>query len=265
MLGRNEFLFTFCVIFLVITVSAQTQFTYPGKTNPHGPGISTESNCSECHSAEAIDARIHPMFNLNTKSPRIAVPKEFPLTDDTGMNCLTCHLVTDGQKRSNRSLLRGGPYSTELDFCYNCHLEKDYKKVNPHQQLREDGSVDSGVCLHCHAHQPSATDHPTIAAEMHMEMKATCNKCHALNTHEQNHYGKSLLKSKRATLEQFKLTEELHNIKIPLSSDSLIECHTCHYIHGSLGIDAVVYEGSEDNQYFLRLPKEQLCYACHNL
>ena len=62
-----------------------------------------------------------------------------------------------------------------------------------------------------------------------------------------------------------KATKQLHNIKLPLSEDQRIQCNTCHYIHGSLGTDAVVYDGSGDNQYFLRLPKEQLCYACHDL
>jgi len=253
-----------CTLFLS-PVMAQMPLTYSGKSNPHKAGISADWNCTECHSTEAVNALIHPMYNLNTSSPQMSIPNTFPLVKGENMNCMTCHMVTNKQDRSNKAFLRGGPYRKELDFCYNCHSRENYGKVNPHQQLSKDGSVNSSVCLNCHAKQPSATDHPTIAAQMHTEMKATCNKCHALHSHEQNHYGKNLLGSKKATLKQFKATEKRYNISLPLSKDNEIQCHTCHYIHGSLGIDAVVYEGSEENQYFLRLPKEKLCYACHNL
>ena len=247
------------------TVIAQRPLTYSNKSNPHMAGISAEWDCGECHSTEAVNALIHPMYNLNTSGSQMSIPGTFPLVGGKEMSCLTCHIVTKKQYRSNKAFLRGGPYRKELDFCYNCHSRENYNKVNPHQQLSEDGSINSSVCLNCHAKQPSATDHPTIATEMHTDMKATCNKCHALHSHEQNHYGRNLMGSRQATLSQYKATEKRYNIRLPLSKDNEIQCHTCHYIHGSLGIDAVVYEGSEENQYFLRLPKEKLCYACHNL
>ena len=244
---------------------AQPVLTYPGKANPHADGMRREWNCTECHSMDAVNAQIHTMYNLNTSNPEISIPSNFPLTEKRGITCFTCHLEAEKQTRSNVSFLRGGPYRQELDFCYNCHEKKNYVKVNPHQQLREDGSINSGVCLHCHTKQPSATDHPTIATEMHAEMRSTCNKCHALHDHEQNHYGRNLLNSKKATLKQYEATQQRYGITLPLSKDKEIQCHTCHYIHGSLGIDAVIYAGSDENQHFLRLPKEQLCYACHNL
>jgi hypothetical protein len=264
---RIHVAFHFILVFSISISSGigQLKTTYPGKSNPHTAGLNQDWDCSECHSAEAINALIHPMFNLNPKSPQMAVPKGFPLSKNTEMTCFTCHESTTKQTRSNRAFLRGGPYRRELEFCYNCHSTENYVKINPHQQLREDGSVNSTVCLHCHARQPTATDHPLIASEMHADMKSTCNKCHALHTHEQNHYGKNITTSKKATLKQYNSTQERYSIELPLSQAKEIQCHTCHYIHGSLGIDAVVYEGSEENQHFLRLPKEKLCYACHNL
>ncbi|NQV14905.1 hypothetical protein HQ531_05550 [bacterium] len=264
---RIHHLLRLTLLFLLVSVplSAQMQITYPGKSNPHSQGNRLEWDCTECHSTAAINTQIHALYNLNINDPRISIPKDFPLAKDSVMNCFTCHLVAEKQDRINRTFLRGGPYPTELEFCYNCHSEKDYAGVNPHSQLREDGSVNSGVCLHCHTNQPSSTDHPSIVADMRLEMKATCNKCHALHTHEQNHYGKSLVGSKVATLKQYTATEEQYKIKLPLSTDKQIQCHTCHYIHGTLGIDAVIYNSSEENQHFLRLPQERLCYACHNL
>lgn len=259
--------FHLMMIFLISLSSATAQLktTYPDKSNPHTAGLSEDWDCGECHPTDAINALIHPMFNLNPKSPQMALPENFPLSSSTEMTCFTCHASSKRQTRSNRAFLRGGPYRREIEFCYNCHSKENYIKINPHQQLREDGSVNSTVCLHCHARQPTATDHPLIASEMHADMKSTCNKCHALHTHEQNHYGKNITTSKKATLKQYEKTQKRYNIKLPLSQSNEIQCHTCHYIHGSLGIDAVVYEGSEENQHFLRLPKENLCYACHNL
>jgi len=256
------------ILFYTLTlnsISAQMLTTYSGKSNPHASGISSDMECEECHSTEAVNALIHPMYNLNTSGVQISIPNEFPLSQNSEMTCFTCHAISQKQSRSNQSFLRGGPYRQELEFCYNCHSKQNYTKVNPHQQLREDGSVNSTVCLHCHARQPSATDHPTIASEMHADMKSTCNKCHALHSHEQNHYGKSIPLSKKATIKQYEANQKRYDIRLPLSANDEIQCHTCHYIHGSLGIDAVLYDGSQDNQYFLRLPKEKLCYACHDL
>ncbi|MCF7921060.1 MAG: hypothetical protein K9M55_00015 [Candidatus Marinimicrobia bacterium] len=249
----------------VSTISAQLTTTYSGKSNPHAEGLSKKWDCSECHSVDGINALIHPMFNLNPKSPQMSIPEDFPLSQKADLTCFTCHEAASKQTRSNRAFLRGGPYRRELEFCYNCHSIENYAKVNPHQQLREDGSINSTVCLHCHSRQPTATDHPMIAAELHGDMRSTCNKCHALHTHEQNHYGKNIPASKKATLKQYESTQKRYNIKLPLSQKNEIQCTTCHYIHGSLGIDAVVYAGSEENQHFLRLPREKLCYACHNL
>jgi len=250
---------------LLSTVSAQKATTYSGKANPHSAGLNQDWDCVECHSIDAINEAIHPMFNLNPQSAQMSIPTDFPLSQKRELMCFTCHEAATKQTRSNRAFLRGGPYRREIEFCYNCHSKENYAKVNPHQQLRKDGSINSTVCLNCHAKQPSATDHPTIATEMHTDMKSTCNKCHALHTHEQNHYGRNITTSKKATLKQYEATQRRYNIKLPLSKDNEIQCHTCHYIHGSLGIDAVVYEGSDENQHFLRLPKEKLCYACHNL
>ncbi len=264
---RIQMIFHLMLILLISLSSAiaQLKTTYPDKSNPHSAGLSQEWDCGECHSTDAINAIIHPMFNLNPESPQMSVPEDFPLSNNSEMTCFTCHKSSKKQTRSNRAFLRGGPYRRELEFCYNCHSKDNYVKINPHQQLQEDGSVNSTVCLHCHARQPTASDHPLIASEMHADMKSTCNKCHALHTHEQNHYGKNITTSKKATIKQYEKTQKQYDIKLPLSPANEIQCHTCHYIHGSLGIDAVVYEGSEENQHFLRLPKENLCYACHNL
>ena len=259
------------------------QLTKPNVVNPHGAEDNCSSchvsetapsntdlikdMCTQCHAASAIDALIHPLKNVNPGSERIRIPEDFTLGTDGELACLTCHKVDHKLNRSNRTFLRGGPYRKELDFCYNCHNMKNYSKMNPHQQVNDQGEVDNSTCLQCHVKQPSKNDHPTIAREMQLDMTATCNKCHALHSHEQNHQGKNIELSKKATVRRFKQTQKRFGVTLPLSTDNLIQCNTCHYTHnrGTLASDQVVYEGDGENQRFLRLSKENLCYACHDL
>jgi hypothetical protein len=210
---------------------------------------------------------IHPLQNVNPKSEKMSIPTSFKLDADGSLGCLTCHQVACKIDRSNRTFLRGGPYKREIDFCYNCHSKSDYKKMNPHKQVQSDGSIDNSTCLQCHIKQPSKDDHPTIAREMQLDMTATCNKCHSLHSHEQNHQGKNIELSKKATVKRFSETQQKFGLTLPLSQDNLIQCNTCHYTHnrGTLAADQVVYEGDGENQRFLRLSKENLCYACHDL
>lgn len=258
------------------------QLTMDNVSNPHGgddcaichsdPSAPSPSNlvqnvCTQCHAASAIDAMIHPVLHVNTRSEKVSIPPAFKLDEDGSLGCLTCHKVTCKVDRSNRSFLRGGPYRKELDFCYQCHSRKNYKKMNPHKQVDVEGQMDRSTCLQCHVKQPSLEDHPTIAHEMQLDMTATCNKCHALHSHEQNHQGKNIELSKVATAKRFRQTQKKFGLKLPLSKDNTIQCNTCHYTHnrGTLAKDQVVYEGTGDNQRYLRLSKENLCYACHDL
>ena len=267
---------------LLLTGVSIGQMTYEGKSNPHGkddctvchlsgqePAANTllDDPCSSCHDPAAIDAKIHHLSHVDPGAKAMRLPADFKLGDDGKMDCLTCHDVVCKVDRSNRSFLRGGPYRRELDFCYNCHQDENYAKTNPHIQIQADGSVDQTTCLQCHVEQPDLMDHKTIASEMHADMASTCNKCHALHSHEQNHQGKNIELSKKATIKRFRQTQKSFGVNLPLSKDNLIQCNTCHYTHnrGTLAQDQVVYEGTGDNPRYLRLAKENLCYACHDL
>ena len=267
---------------LLLTGVLFGQLTRANAENPHGSencslchtqnGEASAQNlkkdvCSQCHSSAAVNALIHPIQNVNTESKKISIPDTFKLEADGTLGCLTCHQVACKVDRSNRAFLRGGPYRRELDFCYNCHSKTNYDKMNPHNQVQNDGSIDKSTCLQCHVKQPSKDDHPTIAREMQLDMAATCNKCHSLHAHEQNHQGKNIELSKKATIKRFKETQKKFGLTLPLSEDNLIQCNTCHYTHnrGTLAADQVVYEGDGENLRFLRLSKENLCYACHDL
>ncbi|MCF7822552.1 MAG: hypothetical protein K9N35_00110 [Candidatus Marinimicrobia bacterium] len=268
-----------CSLFLVPTLSAQ-QFTFPERPNPHGGddcsachstnGKPSKTNfqiasCSTCHSADAVNSHIHPLYHLNPASEIISMPENFKLDASGNASCLTCHEIRCKVDRANRTFLRDGPYSQELDFCYKCHDRELYARTNPHNQLLEDGSIDSDVCLYCHLKKPTPEDHPLISRQMHLGINETCNKCHALHRHENEHQGVNVVTSKKTSLRHIKRSEKRLNIKLPLSENNEIQCNTCHYIHGSFGIDQVHYGSSGENEHYLRVPNEKLCYACHEL
>lgn len=267
---------------LLLTGAVFAQLTLSDVENPHGSedcsfchtvkSGADQTNlkqdvCVACHSAAAVNDLIHPLKNTSPGSAKIQIPDSFKLAADGSMGCLTCHQVACKVDRSNRDFLRGGPYKREIDFCYNCHDNSYYQKMNPHEQIQADGTMDKSTCLQCHVKEPKLDDHPTIAREMQLDMTSTCNKCHSLHSHQQNHQGKNIELSQKATIKRFKDTQAKFGISLPLSEDNLIQCNTCHYTHnrGTLATDQVVYEGDGENQRFLRLSKENLCYACHDL
>ncbi len=259
------------------------QITFPDVQNPHGnnqcpvchddQGEPSKTNfnsdaCDKCHSRDVVNTDIHQLNNINPRSEDIVIPEDFlHLRSSDEFSCNACHSEACTTDRANRKFLRGGPYSSELDFCYRCHQKSIYKQFNPHLQIREDGSVDESTCLHCHALVPDIASSSSENNKMHLEMTPTCNKCHALHTHEDQHLGKSVIAPGKGIQERMNRVEQQFQIKFPLSDNLELRCNTCHYTHqrGLLEQDDVILAGPEGNQWFLRLPRKQLCFACHSL
>lgn len=279
-LQGSRFLLGSLFLASVIFGQGDQNFTYTGKTNPHGsadcaachsttgePGRENyvQTSCAVCHSVDAVNSHIHALFDLNTQASGINMPPDFPLDETQGVTCLTCHQASCNIDRANRSFLRNGPYRVELDFCYSCHDPSVYERANPHNQLRADGTTDGGMCLFCHKQQPKLENDQLVSTEMHLGMDATCNKCHALYKHEDSHTGLNISEAKKATLSRMHSSEKRLKIKFPLSTDNKMQCNTCHYTHGTLGIDQVVYADGGENKHYLRIPDDKLCFACHDL
>ncbi len=268
---------------LLILAVCFGQLTYPDVENPHGtdkclachfdqgkPGRDNfnPAACDACHSRESVNSDIHQLNNIDIHTDGIAIPQDFIRTDTNGnFSCSTCHSEACKTDRSNRKFLRGGPYSSDLDFCFTCHQRQAYKQFNPHRQIRENGSLDESTCLHCHAQVPDSKADAATNNTMHLEMTPTCNKCHALHEHEDQHLGRSIVTSGNLIQDRLRKIEQQFEMKFPLSENLEIRCNTCHYTHqrGVLKQESVILAGPGDNQWFLRLPRKQLCFACHSL
>ena len=258
------------------------QLTFPETINPHGSGQCAACHfeqgepsfnnfnpaaCDACHARDAVNSKIHQLNNVNISANGISVPQEFKIISPGQFDCTTCHAVVCKTDRANQTFLRGGPYKSELDFCFTCHQTDAFQQLNPHLQVTPDGKTDESTCLHCHLQLPDITADAPGNSAMRMDMTPTCNKCHALHRHENQHLGKSIDTDVKQIHQTMLATERRFELQFPLSANQEIQCNTCHYTHqrGVLNKEEVVFSGPAENQWRLRLSKEQLCLACHDL
>jgi len=258
------------------------QLTFPDMPNPHGndqcaschfeQGEPNTNNfnpaaCDACHSRDAVNNKIHQLNNVNINAAGISIPEEFTIGSTGKFDCTTCHAVVCKTDRANQTFLRGGPYKSELDFCFSCHQPDAFQQLNPHLQIRQDRSRDESTCQHCHLQVPDVNSDAIDNSLLRLDMTPTCNKCHALHRHENQHLGKSIDTDIKQIQNTMQASELKFKIKFPLSANLEIQCNTCHYTHqrGVLNKEEVVFAGPQENLWRLRLSKEQLCLACHDL
>jgi len=251
------------------------QVTLPGKENPHGratrcgdchqsgqsavAGSFRVEACTECHDPKAHLREIHPtdFSATSAKAPTFAGA---PLKDGRS-TCLTCHAINCDDAtnyrvaRENRSMLRGGPWPRETDFCYQCHTRELYKQTYPHGSAGE-----TSTCWYCHsAGQDGEASTPGTALQL--PQGELCLKCHKDVKHEREHVGRSVLHNRlkmntAASLERFQAES---GVILPLGPDGTVGCATCHSPNPACS------GGGAPASKLLRAAKERICYACHDL
>ena len=110
-------------------------------------------------------------------------------------------------------------------------------KANPHQ-----GPVSCPVCHVAPERELSAADtSPERKRAMHPDMNKWCLECHGPE------FGHGVGKR-----------PEMNRLKLPLDAAGKITCAiTCHDFHGKKVDDPEQY------RYHMRLPKQKVCYSCH--
>lgn len=268
-------------IFIIILIFFQTAFsqvTLADKVNPHGGNdcnfchIENEtpdkhnfyiSSCDECHVQKDVEiAHKHPVSSVIETNSKIEVPANFPFTDNK-FSCITCHKPNCKTDISNTNFLRKQPTQTDLDFCFECHKSSDYIQTNPHHQLNDNGTENSESCLLCHDDVP---DKNSVVDIYLPEINNRCKRCHVMHHHEADHIDKDVSKYP-LIFERFQHTLSYYNISMPLNEAKEIQCNTCHYTHERdiVNTNQALYESHNENDFFLRLPKVNICYACHKL
>lgn len=234
---------------------------------PFASGVDLSSFCLDCHHYENDH---HPINIIPGKEYAKSAMSSFPLFEGQ-IRCLTCHQAHAGPGQKNLGepfqLLRGGPYADVREQCFKCHYQERYADINPHVMLNRDNTIrkikGQPVCLLCHSETPDPAGDPENV-RYKAGVSFLCWRCHAsmMGTFMGKHFDKS---PKRATMESLKTTEILQGVLLPLSIDGRLTCSTCHNPHQEGVILNFAAKAGADAHRRLRMPKDQLCSACHQI
>jgi len=248
--------------------------TIPGSESPHGMTDRCEAchaegqaptalnvdpkACLECHEAQAHRDQIHPTDFAGSSDVAPSF-RDAPLGPDGRSTCLTCHGKACRVRRDNRPMLRGGPWPRQSDFCFRCPLPEDYAPVFPNEQRDA-----NRLCWLCHEPQPQADGTFGYGARLELPQPELCLKCHKDVQHEREHVGRVLSESRLQPppLETLAAFEARTGVRLPVNGDGTIRCSTCHDPSPACRANL---ENRGLQPKLLRAPKEQICYACHDL
>ena len=221
-------------------------------------GTDLTSKCLECHNYWDNHHPIGIVPSNPTNYP-------FPLYNGKIM-CLTCH-ISDHLESAN--LLRGGPYVDRREFCFKCHAEGKYAKINPHIMLDSNGKVRSlngqPVCLFCHSAKPNPATDRTGDVLFRADVAFLCWRCHPPMANPM-FFEEHFLVTPSMVMRRFMEEQEQRLlVTIPLVPRDRITCSTCHNPHQK---GVILYGPSArgaDSPRRLRLPADEICIVCHNI
>jgi len=198
------------------------------------------------------------------------------------LSCTTCHDISiqckaskSNQKLVNKKFFRQGPFETRSQPCYFCHDEKQYQRLNPHEQLDDNGKIISQKCRICHAGSiDDLVEEKSIKdVEFHApddNLVSMCWGCHKWTPHPGGQFSffkdksgpNHLIKPTDYVFKTLTSAEEKNNIIFPLEPKTgKIFCATCHNPHqkGVIG-NAAAAKGADSKR---RLRAPQVCKYCH--
>lgn len=234
-----------------------------------------EKVCGNCHDAISGDMLIHATGMIPSREIKSRMPKSFKLKADGKVGCLTCHelkyqcLESEYKRKgADPKFFRGGPYKARTDLCYKCHKKKSYARLNPHDQINDEGELMEDVCLYCHAKLPDPRVDKGIDSVKFVvdDLKELCQRCHR----DRAHPGGRFINFDHLVTPSPKIrffmrhAEKKNNIALPLEPDTgKIFCATCHNPH-ERGVLRGRYGKGADEPQRLRLGSGfEVCGACH--
>ena len=218
-----------------------------------------------CHTEKPAPF-LHP-FNVKPSAEKEKrIPADFPL-ENGKLTCGTCHnIYLQCQKRLfGKNSLRGAPYSRRTDFCFKCHEEKKYERLNPHEQLTDTGEIIIEKCLYCHKEKPDEKHATFKEVKFIGDIEALCKRRHPIAG---NHPGNAAHMGVAPSTEMSNRMDAIgkkYNLILPLTQNGKMTCITCHNPHekGILPEDSPGAKGA-GSESRLRLPG-MLCKECHQM
>jgi uncharacterized Zn finger protein (UPF0148 family) len=228
------------------------------------------SQLCKCHGYKP-GAYIHPVDIIPSDDKKPMIPDDLPLLEGK-LVCSTCHdmyLQCQDDKETeslNRRFLRGAPYMKRTALCFRCHDEKKYARLDPHNQILEDGTINHEKCLYCHLEMPDEKTQHFEDVKLIGKLEILCYRCHykqsTLHPINANHF---LIPSESILANMEESVKEL-GVILPLDKEGKVTCPTCHNPHekGVLPDEEASAQGASE-KYRLRLAAQnlQICIACH--
>lgn len=205
----------------------------------------------------------HPFDVQVPETMRPKVKDLFPLTDGS-ITCISCHSfeILCAKEKPGDSSLRGAPYQDRITFCFRCHDERQYERLNPHHQLDATGRIVEEKCLYCHTRKPDEARANFKSIRLVGDLEKLCEGCH--NIGDKHPAGKP--HHVRPDLEyqlRMRMLEKQYGIILPLDENGKLTCITCHNPHEAGVIPQTVAASKGAGEVFRhRLPKI-LCAECH--
>jgi predicted CXXCH cytochrome family protein len=224
--------------------------------------------CNRCHHSEYARPDIHPVGV--TPSQHIRIPADLPL-EEKKLTCETCHnsLLQMGSRPSgdtaaaNPNFLRKMTLSRNA-FCFLCHIEETYKRLNPHNQLNEQGEIVEATCLFCHASIPDRSFiGPEKVSFIIQNPDEYCIGCHPGFTLNHPAGENHLLEPSEKIMEAIQTSVQRIGVELPLYNGRIV-CATCHNPHeeGVIQIAAAATGTERGNKLRLK-PGRNQCTGCH--
>lgn len=261
----------------------------PKGNDPKLRGKNIIGLCNNCHDTISVNAYIHAVGMAPSEEKRNRMPAQFSQAIQRGggvVTCITCHDLPMQCKKdrfeekiANPRFFRGGPYKERTDLCFNCHNPMHYERLNPHDQISDEGELNVQSCLVCHNITPNRREVKSIddvSFNVNDDLFKLCTGCHPWRPHPgggwamfakgSNSEGPNhLVKPPEAILKRLKETESRLDIVLPLDpSNGNIFCATCHNPHERGVQRHARADRGADGPKRLRREGMQICDSCHN-
>lgn len=243
--------------------------------------------CLDCHERISAHNYIHAVGMKPSSEKRNRMNEDMRQALKRGggvITCISCHDLTrqchperTADRRANPLFFRGGPYESRSSLCYTCHNPSHYERLNPHDQITDEGELNVQICLVCHAITPNRNEVKSIADvsfSMNEDLTKLCAGCHPPRPHPAapvmySTAGNPHLREPREDILQFiRETEDRRSIVLPLDpTNGKMFCATCHNPH-ERGVQ-VSDRADRGADGFRRLrgaqSDEGICMICHNM
>ncbi|MBI5559273.1 MAG: hypothetical protein HY885_16745 [Deltaproteobacteria bacterium] len=241
----------------------------PAKGNPSllGNGDINEI-CNRCHKSEFARAEMHPVGIIPSKN--VKIPEDMPLQNGK-LSCETCHqsslqesaLALNSVGKDNPKFLRRSGLSRN-QFCFLCHFQEAYRRLNPHQQLTKEGHIKKETCLFCHASLPDIYIFgPNNVIFIVDDPNEYCIGCHPGFKEAHPAGGRHLVKPSDKIMKALSTSINRIGVELPLYNGKIV-CATCHNPHekGVIKYPASA-EGSQRKNKLRLMPGIIQCTGCH--